>query len=260
MRNNHKRFAFGKNWQAFSERSLTKERFQQFKDSFKALMHGIDMQNKEFIDIGFGQGLALISALQMGANVTGIDIDENNIQALENTCRKIGCHKTPEHRICSILNDSFVESNKHQFDIVHSWGVLHHTGNMSKALENGCRLVAKDGLFICSIYNKHWSSPIWNWIKLLYNRSPGTVKKIFILFFYPILLFAKIAVTRKNPYKKERGMDFYYDVVDWVGGYPYEYASINDMLRTVQSKGFRPIRVNPAIVPTGCNEFVFKKE
>lgn len=252
-------FSFGKNWQAFSENALTNDNIIQFRNSFKDLMHGIEVKNKNFIDIGFGQGLALISASQMGARVLGIDIDKDNIRALENTCRKIGLWKIPNHRITSILDDAFVERNKHQFDIVHSWGVLHHTGSMDKALNNACSLVAENGFFVCSIYNRHWSSWLWKWIKFFYNRSPEVIKKVFIAVFYPIIFFAKWIVTGKNPNNKERGMDFFYDVVDWVGGYPYEYSSADDMVKLIQSKGFQCIRVNPAGVPTGCNEFVFKK-
>ena len=54
-------------------------------------------------------------------------------------------------------------------------------------------------------------------------------------------------------------MDFYYDIIDWVGGYPYEYISIKKMKKIMNSLGFSCIKVMPASVPTGCNEFVFEK-
>ena len=60
-------------------------------------------------------------------------------------------------------------------------------------------------------------------------------------------------------YKKERGMSPWRDVVDWVGGYPYEYASIDEVVESLKSKGFRIRKAIPAKVPTGCNEFVFEK-
>jgi 2-polyprenyl-6-hydroxyphenyl methylase/3-demethylubiquinone-9 3-methyltransferase len=54
-------------------------------------------------------------------------------------------------------------------------------------------------------------------------------------------------------------MDFGYDVVDWIGGYPYEYASIDEITGFVTRLGFIDERVIPAQVGTGCNEFVFRR-
>jgi 2-polyprenyl-6-hydroxyphenyl methylase/3-demethylubiquinone-9 3-methyltransferase len=78
--------------------------------------------------------------------------------------------------------------------------------------------------------------------------------------FWAIILTAKSAVTKRNPFKMERGMDFFYDVVDWVGGYPYEYATIQEIKDFVQTHGFKIIKTIPAKVPTGCNEFAFIKK
>ncbi|SVD73829.1 uncharacterized protein METZ01_LOCUS426683, partial [marine metagenome] len=71
---------------------------------------------------------------------------------------------------------------------------------------------------------------------------------------------AKLCVTKKRPSKKERGMDFFFDVVDWVGGYPYEYASIKEFSKLCHREDLITVRVSPATVPTGCNEFIFRRE
>jgi 2-polyprenyl-6-hydroxyphenyl methylase/3-demethylubiquinone-9 3-methyltransferase len=57
----------------------------------------------------------------------------------------------------------------------------------------------------------------------------------------------------------DRGMDFLHDVVDWVGGYPYEYASSEEIRNYVCRQGFICVRMQAAQVPTGCNEFVFQR-
>jgi len=120
----------------------------------------------------------------------------------------------PNIQIVSILDRPFVESEKQKggYDIVHSWGVLHHTGNMKQALRNACLLVKEGGYLICAIYNKHWSSPFWKGIKWGYNVSPERIQQAFIALFYPLIYLAKWLVTGKNPKNQERGMDFYYDV------------------------------------------------
>jgi 2-polyprenyl-6-hydroxyphenyl methylase/3-demethylubiquinone-9 3-methyltransferase len=167
----------------------------------------------------------------------------------------------PPVQVASILDHDFISQQlqHRQFDIVHSWGALHHTGNMTQAIDNAARLVKKTGYLIISIYNQHWSSPLWHCIKWMYSISPSFARKALIGGLYPIIYTAKFLVTGKNPKRKERGMDFFYDVVDWVGGYPYEYASISRIKELVCSKNFVCVRVIPAQVPTGCNQFVFKR-
>lgn len=254
------RFAFGRNWQSYSQNALTSDRIEQARGTFRVLVDGIELRGKRFIDIGFGQGLSLVAALEMGANAVGIDIDKDNVLALQRTQQAMACMRTPEVHVASILDASFVQNNKGGFDIVHSWGVLHHTGNMRQAVENACTLVADDGYFICSIYNKHWSCSFWKTIKWSYNKLPPILQRLLVGLLYPVIYMAKWIVIRRNPKKKERGMDFFHDVVDWVGGYPYEYATHGQIKSMVCEHGFKCLRVRPAQVPTGCNEFVFQKE
>ena len=137
--------------------------------------------------------------------------------------------------------------------------MLHHTGSMYEAITKASDLVETDGYFVIAIYNKHWSSPVWRWIKYSYNISPALVQKILARFFYLIIYFAKLIVTGKDPKKEQRGMDFLHNVVDWIGGYPYEYANTKQITKFVHKLGFETLKINPALVPTGCNEFVFRK-
>jgi 2-polyprenyl-6-hydroxyphenyl methylase/3-demethylubiquinone-9 3-methyltransferase len=145
-----------------------------------------------------------------------------------------------------------------KFDIVYSWGVLHHTGNMALALKNSAQLVNDHGLLMVAIYNRHWSSPPWKFIKWLYNKVGTFGQKIFIRTLTPIIIIAKFLVTFKNPLKVRRGMDFMHNIIDWVGGYPYEYASVKEMTETLKKLGFEMVLVRPAKIPTACNEFVCK--
>jgi SAM-dependent methyltransferase len=253
------RFAFGKNWQSYSMNSLTPERMEQSRRAFCHLFDGIDLRDKPFIDIGYGQGLSLIIAAQMGAKVLGIDVDKDNIEALRRVQQVVGYPEVIPTCCASILDEGFVNEHRGRFDIVHSWGVLHHTGDMRKAIENACALVAEGGHFICSIYNRHWTSPLWKIIKRSYNRLPVSLQRAMISLLYPVIYIAKFLVTRKNPKQMDRGMDFLHDVVDWVGGYPYEYADIEEIRDYVCRQGFICLRMRAAKVPTGCNEFVFQK-
>ncbi|GAK49906.1 3-demethylubiquinone-9 3-methyltransferase [Candidatus Moduliflexus flocculans] len=256
-----RQFAFGRNWQQYVEYALTPEKIEQARQAFRQLCDGVAFQDRTFLDIGFGQGLALCLAHEMGAKVLGIDIDNENVPSLQKTLTAFNFSCSPPYRIASILDDNLVEELRHrgEFDIVHSWGVLHHTGDMWQAICNAARLVKPDGVFILSIYNQHWSSPLWRLIKWSYNHAPCVAQRLFVLLFYPIIYLTKFLVTGQNPKHKQRGMDFFYDVVDWVGGYPYEYASAEAVCNFICRLGFDTVRVIPANIPTACNQFVFKK-
>jgi SAM-dependent methyltransferase len=255
------RFSFGKNWQSYAEKALTPERIAAAEIALSNLLEETEPKDRKFIDIGFGQGLSAHLASRLGAKVTAVDIDDDNLAAAENTRKATGVETPLDLRIGSILENETLEDLKKDgpYDIVHSWGVLHHTGNMKLAVENACSLVADNGFFVSAIYNRHWSSLPWLWIKWFYNVLPSFGQQLMVALFYPIIYLAKWAVTGKNPKDKMRGMDFFYDVIDWVGGYPYEYASIEEFKALVEPLGFKCIKEIDANVPTGCNEMVFKK-
>ena len=146
------------------------------------------------------------------------------------------------------------------FDVVHSWGVLHHTGAMNDAIRRAASLVRLKGHLIIAIYNTHWTSPIWYFIKCAFVTMPTLIQRIFIALLLPLIFIAKAVVMRQNPLKKERGMDFYHDALDWIGGYPYEYATVEEIKALLASLGFQLERTIPAVVPTGCNQFVFRRQ
>jgi 2-polyprenyl-6-hydroxyphenyl methylase/3-demethylubiquinone-9 3-methyltransferase len=258
-------FDFGQNWVRFSKAALTPEKAEQARRDFLRLFEGIDLAGRTFLDIGFGQGLGLIAAQKAGARVFGTDINPKCREALALSASVLGISLDVPVVIGSILDKRVLfdlagcAPPRGTFSIVHSWGVLHHTGDMQAAIENASSLVDDDGHFVIAIYNRHWSSPLWRVIKRLYCCAPAWSTSVLTAAFFPVIALAKFLVTGKNPFVKNRGMDFYYDVADWIGGYPYEYASRADMVRRVERLGFTCVRVEQSEVPTGCNEFVFKK-
>jgi 2-polyprenyl-6-hydroxyphenyl methylase/3-demethylubiquinone-9 3-methyltransferase len=263
-----KQFDFGQNWADFTENAATRERAAQARAEFLSLMGDIELKGKSFLDIGFGQGFSLLSASALGARAVGCDINPKCHEVIERNRALFpdaGQGSIPLH-VGSILDETVVasirdgqESGGVGFDVVHSWGVLHHTGDMRRALANAGSLVRPGGRFVLAIYNRHWSSLPWLVIKALFVHSPAWAQRMMIAALYPIIWLAKLAVTGRSPSNMDRGMDFYYNVVDWVGGYPYEYASIEEVEEICRALGFSLERAIPARVPTGCNEFIFRK-
>lgn len=259
-------FDFGKNWEDFSKHALSEGSVAEAREDFLRLMQGIPLQGVSFLDIGFGQGLNLLSAAEQGASAVGCDINPLCGEVLRHNERYFP--SVPQDRIPlvigSILDDQVLDRLRREsprgngaYQVVYSWGVLHHTGNLRKAVENACRLVDEHGYLVLAIYNRHWSSAAWAWIKRLYGKSPNAVRAAMIAILYPVIWLAKLAVTGKDPKREARGMDFYYDVIDWVGGYPYEYQSEQETRDMLARQGFACVKSIHAAVPTGCNQFVF---
>jgi len=251
------KFNFGKNWLQYSQRALDEQKFVRAKDSLVNLLGKDYLKGKSFLDIGCGSGIFSLSAKQLGAEqVLGFDVSEESITAAKLNAKKFSAEGVVFSQD-SLLNKNILSLGK--FDIAYSWGVLHHTGKMWESIDIASKLVAEGGLLVIAIYNKHWTSPLWKKIKLCYNLSPDFIQKMLVGAFYGVILLAKMVVTRKNPFKLKRGMTFYHNVIDWLGGYPYEYATIEEVVSFLQKQDFTPLKTIKAPVPTGCNEFVFKK-
>jgi 2-polyprenyl-6-hydroxyphenyl methylase/3-demethylubiquinone-9 3-methyltransferase len=249
-------FKFGENWASFSKQ-LDETRIDEAIQSLTSLFGPEALKDRSFLDIGCGSGLFSIAAARLGASrVIGMDVDPVSVSTSQaNAARWLADPAQAAFRQISALDTPQMEALG-RFDVVYSWGVLHHTGNMALAIKNSARRVAPQGLFMIAIYNKHWSSAGWRLVKWFYNRVGDPGRKLLIWVFTPVIFAAKWLVTRKNPLKMRRGMDFMHNIIDWVGGYPYEYASIGEMKAILEGEGFQVLHAFPAAVPTGCNQFV----
>jgi len=254
-----KNFDFGSNWAEFSKRHVDCQRLEMACESLRGLLEREKLEGKSFLDVGCGSGLFSIAAHQLGATkVIGIDV---NPRCVETSCANRD-HLAPgswvEFYVASALEPAQLTRFRN-FDLVYAWGSLHHTGAMWTAIANISKCVAPGGTLVLAIYNKHVTSPLWKGIKWTYNHVPHIAQTMMVLLFGGIIYVTKFLVTRTNPLNKERGMDFWFDVIDWVGGYPYEYETPEKIRRTMCNHGFDLKVYTPARVPTGCNEFVFRR-
>lgn len=249
-------FSFGENWLDFIK-DFNEEKYQEAKQSMIDML-GPGLAGKTFIDIGCGSGVFSLAAVELGAKlVLSIDTDPKSVLA----CEKVKQRNDVENwKViqASILDRNFLKEIG-KFDIVYSWGVLHHTGNMWGAIDNASNLVNKSGLFAIAIYNRTLTSSFWLRFKRVYNLQKfDFIKKLMVLLvFIPRFLIRVLEL--KNPARVERGMSLYYDAIDWAGGLPYEYGSFEEVASYVQKKGFELIKARRT-KRTGCNEFVFLKK
>jgi SAM-dependent methyltransferase len=261
------RFEFGANWAAFLK-LLDDGRIERAEETLRDMLGVERLDGKTFIDVGSGSGLFSLAARRLGAEVTSFDYDPNSV-ACTTELRRRYFPDDPKWRIerGSVLDRDFLAALG-RYDIVYSWGVLHHTGAMWEALGNVAPLVAPGGQLYVAIYNDQGrSSRTWTRIKRAYVKAPGPLKwgvllPAFARLWGPSTIRDLVRLTPFRTWKTyrtevSRGMDPWRDVVDWVGGYPFEVAKPEEILDFYRELGFELRRMITCAGGHGCNEFVF---
>ncbi|MCR9208027.1 class I SAM-dependent methyltransferase [Rhodopirellula bahusiensis] len=266
------RFAFGKNWASFLDRFDT-ERLQHATSSLKTLLQAESLAGKRFLDIGSGSGLFSLAAVSMGAEVVSVDLDDDSV-ACTRALRERAVAENPtvaeqwQVHQGSALDAEWLTSLG-TFDVVYSWGVLHHTGQMNVAIEATSSVVAPGGQYAIAIYNDQGGgSRRWLQIKQGYHRLPAFLRPAYVVLVAGCyeLKFALARLARgRNPLpfadwrakKSDRGMNAWHDWVDWIGGLPFEVAKPEAIILPLREKGFVLDNLTTVGSGWGCNEYVF---
>lgn len=264
------RFEFGKNWHHFLN-SLSESKIKVATDSLVTMLDMDELSGKSFLDIGCGSGIFSLSARRLGAMVHSFDFDPASVACAEELRRRFfpdDSHWTIAQG--SVLDREYLESLG-QFDVVYSWGVLHHTGSMHEAFKNVLSTLNGQGRLFISIYNDQGrTSSRWKKIKQFYCALPNRLKTPFTLMMMAPreskLLLRSLLTLRPQKYLRlwtndsgKRGMNRWHDQVDWLGGFPFEVAKPEEVVHVFREAGLILEKLKTVGGGSGCNEFVFRK-
>lgn len=261
-------FKFGENWRSFAN-TLSQRSIEEAERGLIRLFPKGELQGQRFLDVGCGSGLHMLAAQRLGAaEVVGIDLDSVSVST---TQAVLSTHASG--RTWSVNLRSVFDLNPHRdgvYDVVYSWGVLHHTGDMWIAIRKAAEMVAPGGYLALALYRRTPLCGFWRVEKKIYAAAPRFVQVTMRALFKAVYLCGLIA-TGRNPadyirnYVSARGMNWSHDIHDWLGGYPYESVLPPQLIAFLQDIGFSIERVfeHPAalmgLLGSHCDEFVARR-
>jgi 2-polyprenyl-6-hydroxyphenyl methylase/3-demethylubiquinone-9 3-methyltransferase len=232
------------------------------------------LNGRRFLDVGCGSGVHSVAALKLGAQaVFAFDVDAESVAAarevLERYAGTTGAWQVEQADLFE-LDPGEVGL----FDVVYAWGVLHHTGRLWDAVRHTAGFVTPGGLLAMALYRRTWLCPLWRLEKSFYARSAAGVQAA-VRGIYLGCFFARLLVTGRSPwryvrsYSRNRGMDFYRDIHDWLGGWPYESTTAAEVESAMRELGFVRVRSfvrsgrffgkDLGLFGSGCDGYVYAR-
>jgi 2-polyprenyl-6-hydroxyphenyl methylase/3-demethylubiquinone-9 3-methyltransferase len=261
-------FTFGENWASYSN-IVDEGKLKEAEAGLVRLLGPDGLTGKSFLDIGCGSGIHAAAAARLGArSVLAADIDPKSVA----TTREMIARFVPS-ATTNVVQVSAFDLNPLElgtFDVVYSWGALHHTGAMVDAITNASRMVTPGGVFALALYQKTPLCRLWTVEKHFYSSAPAKIQKVIAALYVSLVRLAFIVRGRDfkahvAQYQTSRGMDFHHDVHDWLGGYPYESISIEAADALMNRLGFARTKYAPVKVAlmgafgSGCDEYVYRR-
>jgi ubiquinone/menaquinone biosynthesis C-methylase UbiE len=127
------------------------ERFRYQTQPFMRTVMGFDdFKGKKLLEIGCGLGTDLLQFARGGADVTGIDLTPVSIELVKKRFALYGLAVRAQ-----VADAEHLPFSDNAFDVVYSFGVLHHTPNTQQAIHEVYRVLKPGGRIIIMLYHRH---------------------------------------------------------------------------------------------------------
>ena len=231
------RYEFGRNWSEFTQ-TIDENEVQSAEARLRSLLQRDDLSGLQFLDIGCGSGLHALAALRLGAAFArAVDYDPESVRTTKQLLEREWPEKNYSVEVADVL-----EMSSEPVDIVYSWGVLHHTGDMWRAIDRAAAFVKPGGLLAIAIYRKTMLCGFWTWEKRNYVRLGAVYRGVMVGLYLFVQVMRDLLrfkdPTRRFRRRRPRGMHWYHNMLDWLGGYPYQSATPKDIMDFVEKRGF----------------------
>jgi 2-polyprenyl-3-methyl-5-hydroxy-6-metoxy-1,4-benzoquinol methylase len=255
------RYTFGRNWGEFVEKNLSESDIDASARRLSEMLRISSLAGKRFLDIGCGSGLHSLAALRLGAEeVVSFDYDALSVTTSMGLRARSGFSDQQWRIFQGSILDSDMIAGLGSFDVVYSWGVLHHTGQMWPAVRNAMGPLAPGGSFYIALYASDIyvdpSPDYWIRLKRAYNHANPMTRTLMELQYANWRIIGAGGLEAIASYNA-RGMHWRTDVKDWLGGYPIEFASYRETCDFCRKEGGLDL-VNVA-AGEGCTEYVFAR-
>jgi 2-polyprenyl-3-methyl-5-hydroxy-6-metoxy-1,4-benzoquinol methylase len=254
------RFGFGANWRRYLD-DVDSGRIDAAEAALADLLGRQSLAGMRLLDIGSGSGIHSLAAVRLGADVTSFDFDEDSVACTMELRRRFAETAGGAWRVVgrgSVLDRDFMQSLGY-FDVVYSWGVLHHTGALERAVYSAASRVSVGGFLAVALYNdQRWISSYWTAVKRIYNT--GSIGRMAMIATHlPYVSARALLRAARGRDSIERGMSLWHDYIDWLGGWPFEVASPDTVSSWVEPQGFVRRTIRSVGRRQGCNEFVYER-
>lgn len=165
---------------------------------FDSIVDLSSLHNKDVLEIGVGCGSHAQLLTQHSRSFTGIDLTEYAVDCTSTRLKTFGLGGTIIR-----MDAEHLQFQDNSFDLVWSWGVIHHSSDTHKVLKEIHRVLRPNGEAIIMVYHRSW----WN----TYIRGG---------FFYGILkgeLFKRGNVDKIMQYHTDGALARYYRINEWKG-------------------------------------------
>src|SRR5262245_35300500 len=126
-------FEFGANWSRFLA-TVNEDRIAAAVGSLQKMLAIPSLDGRTFLDVGSGSGLFSLAAHRLGARVVSFDYDPQSVACTQQMKQRFADQTNWHVTHGSALDEEFLQ-RLGSFDVVYAWGVLHHTGQMWRAIE-----------------------------------------------------------------------------------------------------------------------------